>query len=96
MTEWTQPLRNGAKIPDHPDGTTARKIIKLGEVVDAKDGHPLTAGLHESDIRSLMSGNHALDHLYRFAIKQIGDDKVIYHTRSRVIIAVETEDADIQ
>jgi hypothetical protein len=94
MEEFTEPLRNGAKLPDHPSDTTAKKIIKYGSVFDSHDGHELTAGLHDSEIRTLMNGgNPALAHLYRFAIKQVGADKRIYHTRSRVIIEVETENA---
>jgi hypothetical protein len=87
----TEPLKSGAKLPDHP-ATTTQKIIKYGEVRDAHTGQLLAAGLHESDVRSLMSGNKALNHLYRFAIKQIGDAKYIFHTRPRVVIEVEVED----
>ena len=88
---FTEPLKNGARLPSHPS-TTTQKIIKYGQVRDAHDNHPLTAGLHDTEVRSLMAGNRALDHLYRFSIKQIGDAKYIFHTRRRVVISCEVED----
>ncbi len=91
MRGITEPLKNGAKIPDHPADNN-QKIIKYCAVRDAHSNHPLTAGLHETEVRSLMAGNKALSHLHRFCIKQIGDKKFIYHTRPRVIIEVEVED----
>lgn len=87
--DYTDPLRNGVRLPDHPATTTALKVTRYGEVYDAKDHHPLTAGLHANEIRTLMGGgNPALAHLYRYAIR----DGRIYHTRSRVVIAVDTEE----
>lgn len=89
MISTTEPLRNGARLPTHPATTTALRITAYGEVRDAKDGHPLTAGLHNNEIRTLMGGgNPALAHLYRYAIR----DGHIYHTRSRVTIDCECEE----
>ena len=90
VMEYTEALRNGAKLPKHPAETTARKVVKYLDVLDSRDGHELTAGLHNNEIRTLMNGgNPALAHLYRFSIK----NGRIYHTRSRVILVVECEDA---
>ncbi len=91
MIAETEPLKSGARLPDHP-ATTTQKIVKYGEVRDSHDGHLLTAGLHENEVRSLMAGNQALNHLYRFSIKQIGDAKYIFHTRPRVVIDCECAD----
>jgi hypothetical protein len=85
--DTTEPLPNGATLPEHPASTTALKIIEYGKVYDDGDGRPLLAGkLHESDVRMLMSGhNGALGHLYLYAIR----DKKIYHTRRLVTIDVK-------
>ncbi len=88
----TEPLANGAALPDYPSSTTSLKIIKYGKVYDAEDGRPLTPGtLHNSAVSMLM-GNQigGLGHLYCFAIR----DKKIYHTRKKVVIDVECVDAD--
>lgn len=91
MKEYTSPLRNGAKLPDHPADTTARIIVKYGEVTDARTGTICVAGLHNQEIQLLMGKNPiALSHLCRYAIR----DGRIYHTRSRVVIEVETEDRE--
>jgi hypothetical protein len=98
MTEFTSPLRSGATLPRHPDGTTARKVIKYGEVVDSHDGHPLTAGLHRTEIMMLRRGEvGGLGHLYRYAFVQEGAHLKVFHTRSRVVVAVQcVDDADLQ
>lgn len=88
--DTTEPLPNGAPLPDHPSSTTARKITAYGPVHDADDNTQLTAGLHRNEILMLMSGQRILDHAYRYAII----DRKIYHTRSRVIIQVKTEPAN--
>lgn len=89
MTEQTDPLVNGAALPDHPATTTARKIISYGKVTDATDGKPLRGGLHQNEIVNLMNGSQmALGHLYAYVIL----NGHIYHTRPSVIITVETED----
>lgn len=91
MTETTEPLRNGAKLPTHPADTTARKIIKYGEVRDAHTGITCGGGLHRSEIQMLRSGEKGgLAHLFRYAIVQEGAVRKIYHTRSRVVVEVET------
>lgn len=91
MEEYSEPLRTGAKLPVHPADTTARKVISYGEVSDSRDGHILTAGLHRNEIQTLKhGGNPALSHLYRYAIQ----DGCIYHTRSRVTMAVTTTDVE--
>ena len=84
-TEVTEPLANGAELPDHPANTTALKVIKYGKVFDADDGRPLRAGLHQSTLRTLMSGQRILGHLYAYVIL----DHHIYHTRNRVVVDVE-------
>jgi len=90
----TEPLPNGAALPEHPGQSTAYKIVSYGNVYDAEDGLPLSAGkLHESMIRMLM-GNETggLGHLYLFAIR----DCKIFHTRRKVVIdckCVEVADA---
>jgi hypothetical protein len=97
MTEFTEPLKSGAKLPLHPDGTTARTVIKYGEVIDSRDGHALTAGLHRNEIMMLRRGEQGgLSHLYRYAIWQEGQHLKIFHTRSRVVVAVECIDADAE
>lgn len=91
--EFTDPLRNGAKVPLHPSGTTARRVVKYTTVHDSHDGHPLTAGLHRSEIDMLRRGEiGGLGHLYRYAFVQVGSDLRIFHTRSRVTIGVECID----
>jgi len=95
MAEFTQRLKSGDKLPSHPADTTARKIISFGEVKDARDSYPLAAGLHRNEVDMLKRGEKGgLAYLYRYAIVQDGKDRRIYHTRSRVVIAVECEDAD--
>ncbi len=97
MQEFTEPLRSGAKVPVHPESTTSRKVVRYGEVRDSKDGHPLTAGLHRNEITMLRQGTvGGLGHTYRFAMVQEGPDLRIYHTRSRVIIEVETIEAEVE
>ena len=92
MTEFSSPLRNGAKSPDHPADTTSRIIVKYGEVTDAHTGTICVAGLHNQGIQLLMGKNPiALSHLCRYAIR----DGRIYHTRSRVVICVETEEVTL-
>lgn len=85
--ETTEPLPNGAELPEHPASTTALKIIEYGKVWDDGDGRPLASGrLHESQVRMLMNGDQmALQHLYLYAIR----DKKIYHTRQLVTIDVK-------
>lgn len=99
MSEFTQPLRNGARLPLHPEGTTARKVVKYGEVTDSHNGIILTAGLHRSEIQMLRRGElGGLGHLYRYAFVQEGSHMKIFHTRPRVVVAVECIDdaEDIQ
>lgn len=86
----TEPLANGAAVPDHPATTTSRKVLALGPVYDADDNIQLTAGLHRNEISMLMSGQRILGHAYRYAIV----DRKIYHTRNRVIIRLKTAPAD--
>ena len=85
----TEPLPNGAKLPDHPANTTARKIVKYNRVWDDSDGRPLTAGLSEATVAMLMSGEKGgLGHLYHYAIRR----GHIFHTRSLVNIDVRVVD----
>jgi len=99
MKEFSEPLKSGAKLPTHPSETTARKIVRYGEVTDSRDGHPLTGGLHQNEIQMLRSGEvGGLAHTYRYCFVQEGNERKIYHTRSRVTICVETlpiEDANL-
>lgn len=92
LDDTTEPLPNGAKLPSHPDNTTAKRVISYGKVFDAEDGRPLRVGLHQNEIKMLMSGQvGGLGHLYAFAML---NDK-IYHTRKQVVIdvkCVEIED----
>lgn len=89
--ETTEPLPNGAELPDHPANTTALQIVSFGKVWDDGDGRPLTAGLHESQVRMLQMGHQmALQHLYLYAIR----DRKIYHTRNLVTIDVKVKEID--
>jgi hypothetical protein len=90
----TEELDNGAPLPDHPATTTSRKIIAYGSVHDADDGTELTAGLHRSTVSALINNQHALGHLYRYAIFTHDGKKRIFHTRPRVTIRVKTELTD--
>lgn len=93
MSEYdsvTESLTNGASLPTYPHDTTARKVVSYGFVFDADDNTQLTAGLHRSEINTLMSGQRILEHAYRYAVV----DRKIYHTRSRVVIHVQTVDAE--
>jgi hypothetical protein len=87
IEETTEPLPNGAALPDHPANTTALKVVEYGKVWDDGDGRPLQSGrLGENEIRMLMLGNQmALQHLYCYAIR----DKKIYHTRRLVTVDVK-------
>lgn len=87
--EITEPLANGAKLPDHPDRTTSLKIVEFLSVHDAIDGKPLKRGMHENERRMLSFGQQmALTHLYLYDIR----DGRILHTRPNpVIIDVECE-----
>lgn len=85
----TGPLPNGADLPDHPANTTGLQIVSYGKVWDDGDGRPLTAGLHEAQVKMLMLGRQmALQHLYLYAIR----DKKIYHTRNLVTIDVKVKE----
>lgn len=87
----TSPLRNGDLLPDHPDHTTALKVVSYSRVTDATDGRELMAGLHRAEVSMLKSGEKGgLEHLYRYAIV----DRHIYHTRGLVVVEVECTDAD--
>lgn len=87
--DTTEPLINGAKLPDHPANTTARKIVSLGPVRDTADSTVLTAGLHRNEMAMLRSDQReSLSHLYRYAII----DHCIYHTRHLVTVDCKTED----
>jgi hypothetical protein len=92
IEETTEPLPNGATLPDHPANTTALRVIEYGKVFDDGDGRPLEAGkLHENEIRMLMNGEvGGLGHLYLYAIR----DKKIYHTRRLVVIDVKCLEAN--
>jgi hypothetical protein len=85
--ETTEPLKNGADLPDHPASTTSLKIIEYGNVYDDGDGTPLQQGkLREAEVQNLMHGDQmALRHLYLYAIR----NKKIYHTRNLVTIDCE-------
>lgn len=86
--EFTDPLRNGDELPDHPSSTTALKIVKYGDVWDDQDGTRLKVGLHENELRMLMNGEQmALQHLYLYAFR----NNRIYHTRNLVTVDVECE-----
>ena len=91
IEETTEPLPNGAALPDHPANTTSLTVIEYGKVFDDGDGRPLETGkLHENEIRMLMNGEvGGLGHLYLFAIR----DKKIYHTRRLVVIDVKCLEA---
>jgi hypothetical protein len=99
MTEQTEALKNGAKIPIHPAETTARKIIKYGEVRDAHSDVLCSGGLHRNEIDMLRRGEvGGLAHLHKYCFVQEGNTRRVYHTRPRVIISVETipiDDGDI-
>ena len=87
--DHTEPLRNGSQLPEHPSLTTGKKVVEYGRVWDDADGQVLLSGLHENEVRMLMSGNQmSLKHLYRFAIR----DRRIYHTRNLVCIDVKCVD----
>ncbi len=81
----TEPLRNGARLPDHPNHTTALTVTRYGRVFDDSDGRELTAGLHRNEVAGLMSGERSLSHLYRYVIQS----GYIYHTRPLVTIEVD-------
>jgi hypothetical protein len=85
--ETTEPLKNGATLPDHPASTTSLKITKFGAVYDDGDGTPLRqGGLRESEIQNLMHGNQmALQHLYLFVFR----NGRIFHTRRLVTVDCE-------
>lgn len=86
VEESTEPLPNGAKLPEHPASTTSLKVVKYGKVWDDADGKPCIVGLHENEMRMLMAGDQmALQHLYCYAIR--GDK--IYHTRPLVVVDVD-------
>lgn len=86
--EYTEPLANGDELPKHPSSTTALKIVKYGNVWDEQDGTRLKVGLHNNELKMLMSGEQgALQHLYLYAFR---NDR-IYHTRRTVTIDVECE-----
>lgn len=90
LDDQTEPLPNGASLPEHPANTTALKIVEYGKVFDDGDGTPLKGGLHESEVKMLMAGNQmSLRHLYCYAIR----DKKIYHTRRLVTVDVKVTDA---
>ena len=93
IEEITEPLANGAPLPDHPANTTALKIIEYGKVFDDGDGRPLQTGkLHENEIRMLMTGQQmALNHLYLYVIR----DRRIFHTRGLVTIDVQCVPVDV-
>jgi len=86
----TSPLRNGDKLPDHPDHTTALQITKYGRVFDATDGQELMPNLHRTEVGMLRGGERGgLSHLYRYHI----ESNHIFHTRGSVVIEVECSDA---
>jgi hypothetical protein len=87
----TSPLRSGDELPNHPDHTTALKVLNYGKVYDDADGHELMRGLHRAEITMLMSGQKGgLDHLYRYAMV----NGHIYHTRSLVTVECECVSVD--
>lgn len=89
----TSPLKNGDKVPDYPDHTTALRVKHYGNVYDDADGHQLTAGLHRNELAMLQGGQQGgLGHLYRYAIIA----GTIYHTRSLVTVEVECTDAETE
>ena len=87
--DTTEPLPNGAKLPDHPAQTTSKRIVKFGQVSDDADGTPLTGGLHRNEI-TMLKGNQrdSLSHLYRYQI----ENGHIFHTRPLIVIECATED----
>lgn len=90
--DFTESLINGAELPSHPADTTAKRIVSYGKVYDAIDETPLTASLHQNELRMLAEGEQMnLTHLYRYGIF----NNRIFHTRQSVIIAVVTEDAEL-
>lgn len=91
FADTTEPLVNGAELPDHPADTTAKKIIAFGRVFDDASGTVLYGGLHNNEITMLMGGQReSLSHLFRFVIR----DRHIYHTRHLVTIECKTEDVE--
>jgi hypothetical protein len=91
----TEELPNGAALPEHPSTTTSRKIIAYGPVYDAADGTLLTAGLDRTTISVLIhEKDHALRHLYRYAILSHDNARRIFHTRDSVTICVKTAPLD--
>ena len=93
IEETTEPLPNGAALPDHPANTTALRIIEYGKVWDDGDGRPLQTGvLHENEIRMLMNGEvGGLGHLYLYALR----NRHIYHTRKLVTIDVTFRESEL-
>ena len=91
MDDITEPLPNGAELPEHPATTTARTITEYGNVWDDADGRPLGRGMHENEIKMLMGGEKGgLSHLYLYAIR----NKHIYHTRPLVVIDVKCRETE--
>ena len=90
MLAETEPLKSGAKLPNHPSHTTAERITKYLEVKDSHTGVVCVSRLHNSDLASLKAGNKSLSHLHLFKI----ENGRIWHTRSRVTITCEVEPLD--
>lgn len=86
--KFTEPLKNGDPLPEHPADTTALKIVSYGTVRDASDGTTLRAGIHRNELKMLMEGNKmALAHLYAYVIL----NRHIYTFREAVVIEVKCE-----
>ena len=87
----TEPLRNGAELPTHPNDTTSKKIVEYVHVYDDANGKRLTGGLHNNEVSMLMNGEiGSLGHLYKYKIL----NKRIYHTRPLVCITCKVVDVD--
>ena len=83
----TEPLKNGAKLPEYPSDTNAKKITEYLTVRDAENGKQLSAGLHRSEVELLKLGIPILPHMYRYQIA----GGVIYHTRPAVVVEVSCD-----
>lgn len=84
MKEVTEVVFNRGEIPQHPANTTARKVDRILEVLDAQNGQRCTAGLHRNELNLLMNGQAVLPHLYKY----YAINGRVYTTRPNGVILV--------
>jgi hypothetical protein len=82
--EVTEVVFNRGEIPQHPANTTSRKVERILEVLDAKDGTRCTAGLGRNELNLLMNGQPILPHLYKY----VAINGRVYTTRETGVILV--------